>query len=259
MTATEFLEDSFKSITLMGMSGVGKTHLSCILEKHNWVAHSCDYLIGNDYLKEELQNACDSAGDISELSNFIGKLGNPDQGGLDLDEFKRRQRLYYDAECKSLRDVMPKIEQARQDGQNFINDSTGSICEIEEAALIDEVGQNTLFVYLQTSPEDEAEILDRAQKYPKPLFYPSLFLDEKMHMYMREHDLSSPAQIEPNDFARWVFPYLFHARMPKYQKLADRYGITIPAAAMRHVKTEQDFINVIANALSEDETLRDAS
>ena len=43
-----------KSLTLMGMSGVGKTRLGLRLQKHNWFHYSVDYRIGTRYLDEDI-------------------------------------------------------------------------------------------------------------------------------------------------------------------------------------------------------------
>ena len=43
-----------KNITLLGMSGVGKTRLANILRAENWYHYSVDYRIGTRYLDEEI-------------------------------------------------------------------------------------------------------------------------------------------------------------------------------------------------------------
>ena len=43
-----------RSITLLGMSGVGKTRLADMLMKHNWFHYSVDYRIGTRYLDEAI-------------------------------------------------------------------------------------------------------------------------------------------------------------------------------------------------------------
>ncbi len=54
-----FTPDSFrawptKRITLLGMSGVGKTHISTMLRGHDWFHFSGDYRIGTRYLDEPI-------------------------------------------------------------------------------------------------------------------------------------------------------------------------------------------------------------
>ena len=55
----QFTVDSFRawkhrSITLLGMSGVGKTYLSGLLRRHDWFHYSGDYRIGTRYLDEHI-------------------------------------------------------------------------------------------------------------------------------------------------------------------------------------------------------------
>ncbi len=45
-----FRQDAHKSITLLGMSGVGKTMLADRLPKAEWFHYSADYRIGTKYL-----------------------------------------------------------------------------------------------------------------------------------------------------------------------------------------------------------------
>ena len=43
-----------KNVTLLGMSGVGKTYLSSLLCGHDWFHYSGDYRIGTRYLDEAI-------------------------------------------------------------------------------------------------------------------------------------------------------------------------------------------------------------
>jgi hypothetical protein len=245
----EFAQQTGKAVTLMGMSGVGKTRLSSMLAEQGWVHYSCDYLIGTKYMRDALAaNAANiSKKDISNLSAFIGKPGDPAKGGLDLAEYKRRQSLYYEAECQALRDVSVAIRDAGT--RNFVNDSTGSLCEIRDEKIIDEVGRQTLFVYIKASMEDEKKVLERARRNPKPMYFPPGRFDEWLDEYMKGQNTDAVTKLDPDEFSRWVFQRLFEARLPKYQLLADHYGVTIPSDDLKHVKTEKDFTGAIAAAL----------
>ncbi len=242
----EFMAMPHKAITLMGMSGVGKTYLSDKLESWGWEHHSCDFLIGSEYLRVGLARDV-TVKDMSALSDFVGKIGDPALGGLALDEFRRRQKMYYEAECQSLRDAMDEID--ADPAQGFVNDSTGSMCEIEDEALIEAVCNKSLLVYIQATPKEEARVLQRAQDYPKPLFFPEALFAERLAVFMAEQGLDGVDQLVPDDFARWVFPFLFAARLPKYKRIADCYGVTISSAAFKDVAREEDFLNIVANAL----------
>lgn len=243
----EFLKNPRKSLTFLGMSGVGKTYLSGKLEGWGWARYSCDYEIGHTYLREQLAGQKLSPDDIGALSGFIGKLGNPAKGGLSLDEFKNRQKYYYDAECSAVRGVADVVGSA---GAHFVHDSTGSLCEIMDEELLEQLGRMTLFVYIKATPEEEKLVLERAQKYPKPLFFPPAHLEGWVQAYMSENRHTNVDEIEPDAFSRWVFPKLFTSRLPKYQRLADLYGITVESSDFQNVQNEQAFIDIIAERLA---------
>ena len=249
ITREEFRSLPRKSITLIGMSGAGKSHISCQLEAWGWHNYSCDYVIGSEYLKDELDGAeCLTAENIDALSVYLGKPGNPDKGGFPLDIFKERQKAYYDAECLAL-DAMGKVLEGTD--AHFVHDSTGSLCEVTDGALIRKIGEQTLFVYLKTGEKEEQDVLRRAREYPKPLFFPPAFLEEKLAQYLSQQGLSYVEEITPDDFSRWVFPILFEARKPKYQRLADLYGITIPSSAFQSLESSESFINTIERYLDQ--------
>lgn len=252
---SEFNDINNKVITLMGMSGVGKTYLSIILGQQGWLHYSCDYEIGTKYLGSEIEETLGEKNqivpeDLSQLSRYVGQLGDPAKGGLSLAEFKRRQKKYYEAECQSLRALKKIVATAHVDGfQNVINDSTGSLCEIDDDVLLDSIDENSLIVYIKANAEQEKEVLDRAQKYPKPLFFSPERFDFWLDDYMSDKKISRTEVMDANDFARWVFPRLFENRLPKYQRIADKYGVTIPSDKFLGVKTEDDFLKVIQQHL----------
>lgn len=249
-TSRSFLGSKHKSITLIGMSGVGKTYLSGLLENWGWARYSCDFEIGNRYLSDHLSGAMQSPEDMAVLSAFIGKLGDPALGGLPIDEFKKRQKAYYDAECRSIAAIGNAIEDAHAQGiKNFVHDSTGSLCEVMDEDLLAELGRHTIFVYLKAGEAEEKLVLERAKNHPKPLFFPPAHFDDWVREYLDAEGLSGSDQIIPDDFARWVFPKLFKARLPKYQRLADLYGTSIPCSAFYDVTTEKGFIERIARSL----------
>ncbi len=249
-SARAFREQPRKAITLIGMSGVGKSHTACKLAQWGWHNYSCDWLIGTRYLKDAVrQDGALSPDNIAGLSDFVGQIGSPEKGGVELEEFRRRQRAYYEAECAVLRDMGGGLDAAAQEGVSFVNDSSGSLCEVEDESILESVGSKTLFVYLKAAQEDHPKILERAVLYPKPLYLPPAFFDARLKEYLDEFGVASPAFIDPGAFLSWVFPRLFRARLPKYQALADRYGVTLPAGAVGAVDSQAAFVDLIAGAL----------
>lgn len=250
LTGEEFLAQEHKRITLIGMSGVGKSYTAYALEKMGWTNYCCDYRIGTEYLDDVIHETLSfetTAGkdNMEFLSKFVGMLGSPEKGGLLMEEFRRRQQLYYEAECDSLRDMRSVIESAPG---HFVCDSSGSFCEIDDESILHEVGEESLIVYLKVRQEGHAEILERAFKYPKPLYFPPSFLTERLQRYFEKFDLADFDEIDPLEFLRWAFPSLFESRLPKYKHLAESYGVVVPSHEMEF-DTEDEFFQIIAKAL----------
>lgn len=257
------------------MSGVGKTRLACILRKHHWFHYSGDYRIGTRYLdepildniKHKLMNIpllkdlmrSDSlhirnnitVDNLDPVSTFLGKLGNPEAGGLGLTEFKRRQELHRQAEIATMKDVPEFIQKAHHvyGYDHFINDAGGSLCELDDPEVLKALSDNTLVLYIKASKHDEKELIKRAECSPKPLYYRESFLDEELAAYMSEKHLDYIALIDPDDFVRWVFPHLFYSRIPRYEAIAEQYGYTITTEEVAALQDENDFLQYIANVL----------
>ncbi|MCB9983277.1 MAG: ATPase [Rhodospirillales bacterium] len=262
ITVPEFDAIERKVITLMGMSGVGKTYLSTMLAKAGWCHYSCDYEIGTRYLGAEIEATLGepnrvSVQDLSQLSAYVGRLGDPAKGGLALDEFKRRQNRYFNAECEALARLPERVVKAHKEGfTHVVNDSTGSMCEIDDRILLDTVDENSLIVYIKASAKEEKTVLERAKTYPKPLFYSPERFEYWLEAYLQERGLSGAEEIDPDDFSRWTFPQLFENRLPKYQYIADKYGVTIPSEAFRGVESEAEFLGVIVEGLHKQEAMK---
>jgi dephospho-CoA kinase len=258
ITISDFNDIEHKVITLMGMSGVGKTYLSTMLEGQGWHHYSCDLEIGVDFLAKDIEDTLGQKNriemeDLSQLSEYVGRLGKAEKGGISLEEFKRRQAAYYVAECQSLKALKAVVGKAQEEGfTHVINDSTGSLCEIDDETLIESIDENSLIVYIKANEEEEQNVLRRAQEYPKPLFFSPEKFDAWLAEYLAENNLSSSDEMEPDEFSRWVFPKLFENRLPKYQRIADKYGVTIPSDAFKDIKTSDEFLNVIIAHLPEE-------
>ncbi len=275
LSGQEFTTWDKKAITLLGMSGVGKTRLACMLRKHHWFHYSGDYRIGTRYLDESILDnikqklmhipflkdlmRSDSlhlrnnitVDNLNPVSTFLGKLGNPEEEGLGLAEFKRRQELHRQAEIATMKDVPEFIQKAHHvyGYDHFINDAGGSLCELDDPDVLKTLYDNTLILYIKASKSDEKELIKRAEHTPKPLYYRESFLDEELSVYMSEKHLDYVALIDPDDFVRWVFPHLFYSRIPRYEAMAEQYGHTITTEEVAEVQNEKDFLQLIANIL----------
>lgn len=276
LTSNEFHQWNNKSVTLLGMSGVGKTRLANILRSQDWFHYSGDYRIGTRYLDEPILDnikqqvmqvpflrdllRSDSiyirnnitVNNLNPVSSFLGKLGNPDKGGLALEEFKKRQHLHKVAEINAMKDVPEFIDKAREiyGYQHFINDAGGSVCELDAADVIETIVDHSLIIYIKASKKDEAELIKRAQHSPKPLYYREEFLNEQLAIYLEEKALQYVAMIDPDDFVSWMFPRLFYSRIPRYEDIAAQYGYTITTDELAKVSSEKDLLDLISKVLS---------
>lgn len=273
----EFRAWKNKKVTLLGMSGVGKTYLSTLLCGHNWFHYSGDYRIGTRYLDEPILDLIKQQAmqvpflrdllrrdwiyihnnirvdDLGPVLSYVGKLGDPELGGVALDEFSHRQAAYRVAEIAAMRDVPEFIRKSQEiyGYRHFVNDVGGSLCELDEPSVIDLLVEHTLILYIQvTDREEEQKLIERAQNDPKPLYYRPAFLDDQLAVYLEENDLAYAAQMDPDDFTRWVFPRLFHSRIPRYEAIAEPHGYTVTSREITQVRDEADFLELLETVIA---------
>jgi hypothetical protein len=265
-----------KKVTLLGMSGVGKSYLSSKLrEGANWFHFSGDYRIGTRYLDESIMDMIKQQAmqvpflkellrndwiyirnnikvhDLGPVLSFVGKLGNPALGGVGLEDFIQRQAEYRNAEIATMHDVPDFIRKAKDvyGYPHFVNDVGGSLCELDEPGVIEALAEHTMILYIQvTNQQEENKLIQRAVSSPKPLYYRPEFLTEHLALYLAENNLQYAAEMEPDEFARWVFPRLFHSRIPRYEEIA-KQGYTVTSEEVSQIQNEQDFLSLLEKAI----------
>lgn len=275
LTATEFRALPHKAVTLLGMSGVGKTRLSERLDKAQWFHYSGDYRIGTRYLSENILDNLKSkmmevpfladllrsdsiyisnnltVSNLEPVSTFLGKPGNSGLGGLSLEEFKNRLRLHHEAEIKAMQDVPDFIRKGQEiyGYPHLVNDAGGSLCELQRPDVFDLLAEHTLILYIHADEKHIEELCKRQAKNPKPLYYPEAFLDQAIKDFMAEHELRDFQDINPDDFTRWAFPRLSRDRLERYQGIAAEYGYTVSMDEVGNVRNADDFVDLIAQAI----------
>src|SRR3990172_5931188 len=99
LTPAQFDASDARRVTLLGMSGVGKTRIAMLLRGNNWFHYSGDYRIGTRYLDEPILDNIKSKAmqvpflrdlllsdsiyirnnitvdNLRPVSSFLGKLG----------------------------------------------------------------------------------------------------------------------------------------------------------------------------------------
>jgi hypothetical protein len=275
LTVEEFRAWKNKKVTLLGMSGVGKSYLSAKLHGTDWFHYSGDYRIGTRYLDEPILDMIKQqamqvpflkdllrkdwiyfrnvirVNDLGPVLSFVGKLGNPELGGVELGDFIQRQAVYRQAEIDAMLDVQEFIQKAQDiyGYAHFINDVGGSLCEIDEPGMIESLIDCTMILYIKITDQDQEDVLiQRSQSSPKPLYYRPEFLEQQLAIYLQENSIQYAAQIDPDEFSRWIFPHLFHSRIPLYDAIA-QHGYTVTSDEAAQVENEDDFLQLLELAI----------
>ncbi len=269
-----------QAITLMGMSGVGKTTLAQLLQKSGWFQYSVDYRIGTRYMGEHIVDnfkreamkvpflaellksdsiyICSNItfDNLSPLSTYLGKPGNPALGGISFAEYKRRQNQHRDAEIRALLDVEEFIHRSRDIYQytNFVCDSGGSTCEVldldhAEDPVLKSLADNTLILYIEGNSAHTQMLVDRFRKYPKPMYYQPQFLDAKWSEFKDIRKIRHDDDVAPDDFAVWGFEQLLHHRVPRYKKIAQNFGYEMRMEDVPKIKSEQDLLDLLSSLI----------
>ena len=281
-SAQDFLASENKSIALFGMSGVGKTTISALLSQQSWFHYSVDYRIGTRYLNEEISNALKASAmrdpllgqllrqdaiylglnitvdNLAPLSSYVGMLGDSALGGLDYGQFMHRQALHRKAEIAALLDSAAFKQSAQQiyGYPHFICDTGGSLIEVIELDDRNDpvtlcLTQHCLPVYIEADAGLLEQIISRGLKEPKPMYYNPNFIENAVKKYLEQHGLKRIEQAAPRDFAAWVLAELLHDRAPRYRRFAQQHGCIISAKKAAELKSEQDLLAAIAQAIDE--------
>lgn len=270
-----------KRILFFGMSGLGKTHISQMLrDAGGWFHYSIDYRIGTRYMGEYIADNAKaeamkvpflrdlllsdsiyigsniSFANLTPVSAYLGKPGNPDKGGLSMEEYRRRQEQFRQAEIHALLDTEYFIDRAQRlyGYSNFICDTGGSICEWVDVddpndPILSELSQHTLMVWIKGDEAHTRDLIRRFDRAPKPMSYQPEFLTRMWETYLSDNNCLEE-DVDPNTFIRWTYSQALAHRQPRYEAMA-RWGVTVTADQIASVEDVQDFDTLITNAISE--------
>jgi hypothetical protein len=250
-----------KQVLLFGMSGLGKTHVSNILRgSGDWFHYSVDYRIGTRYMGELIADNAKAQAmqvlflrdlllsdsiyigsnitfdNLSPVSTYLGKPGNPAKGGLPFAEYTRRQ------------------DQFRQSEVSALLDTGGSICEWVDPddmqdPIMTALADSALMVWVEGTAAHTAELIRRFDRAPKPMAYQPAFLARVWEEYLNENKVSE-GDVDPDAFIRWTYAQALAHRQPRYAAMARHWGVSVTAEAMGKVRTTDDFNALIGAALA---------
>ena len=279
-SAQDWQNAAHKRVLFFGMSGLGKTHISNTLrDEGDWFHYSVDYRIGTRYMSEPIVDACLEAAmrepflaamlkrdaislaanvhthDLSAVSTYLGKPGNPDKGGLGFTEYSRRQAQFKAAEEHALLDTAHFIARGQRvyGYPHFICDTGGSICEWVDAdnpddPILKALSENTLMVWLKGSDAHTEELIARFDRAPKPMAYQPEFLAQAWREYLSENKCSED-EVDPDNFIRYAYGRALAHRQPRYEAMS-KWGITVCPDDLATMRDSADFDAVISAALN---------
>ncbi len=189
-------------LTLIGMSGTGKSYWSKKLESQGFKRFGCDDLI-TVHMAEQLGYIEPEEFDMHQW------VGYPDE-----ETHISRAQQYLDAEKEVLNEIIDYLNKAGKH-ENIVIDSTGSVIYMPEE-ILDTLSQLTRIVYLDITSQD----FDRMLQF---------YLENPVAIIWNNYFLPNPTESRSQTFAR-CYPQLIKSREQKYNELAH---LTIPPALHR--------------------------
>lgn len=279
-SAQDWRDAPQKRVLFFGMSGLGKTYVSNILRgAGSWFHYSVDYRIGTRYMGEYITDNAKAEAmknpflrdlllsdsiyigsnitfeNLTPVSSYLGKPGASGKGGLAMDEYRRRQDQFRQAEVRALLDTEYFADRSKRlyGYPHFICDSGGSICEWvdpedPEDQILTELSKHCLMIWIRGNDAHTDELIRRFDRAPKPMSYQPEFLDRVWEDYLNQMGVSE-GDVDPDAFIRWTYAQALAHRQPRYAAMARNWGITVTADQISSVKTEADFNTLIAQTL----------
>lgn len=179
-------------LTLIGMSGAGKTYWSKKLEKKGFTRYSCD-----DLLEKKLSKSLKKEG-YSGIQDVAKWMGQPYEK-----QYPHTSNLYLQAESEALREIISK---STNNKTNIVIDTTGSVIYVKKGVL-KSLSKISKIVWLETPLSIQNEMLRLYLNDPKPVIWKNVFQKKN-------------GETNRDSIAR-CYPLLLKFRIKKYKKLAN--------------------------------------
>lgn len=183
------------NLSLIGMSGIGKSHWSSLLAQHGFRRFCCDALIEARLLPELTQP------DGTQLD--MGQwMGFPYQA-----DYQAREEQYLAYEVAVMHEVLEQLERSAGNAEpDTIVDTTGSVI-YTNAAILERLAAVTQIVYLEVPPMVQQAMCQAYVADPAPVLW-------------RDQFQKLPHESNEAALAR-CYPQLLNSRSRKYEQLAE--------------------------------------
>lgn len=215
------LADDELSLTLVGMSNVGKSHWSGRLaDEAGFERINIDDAIEQELLIE-LQNAGYTGG-IADVAKWMGQ------------PYEQRspanQRKYLDLEAMKMRETIDELANPPL-GRNVVVDTTGSVVHIDRKIRRD-LKRHSTVVYLQATDDMQREMFKKYMENPKPVIWGKVFRQKR-------NETSEEA------LAR-SYPKLLEHRSRLYKRMAH---VVVPHQVSLDIASPDDFLTYVRDEL----------
>lgn len=182
-------------ISLIGMSGSGKSTWSAKLRDLGFIRYCCDDLIA-ERLSHKLVRP---DGTLMQLGEWMGFPYEP--------QYEERESDYLACEMQVVAEILDCLEGPEKDsGERVVVDTTGSVIYLGER-ILDRLRRNTTMVLLSTPPE----VLDLML---------NAYIVNKRPVLWRDKFKIEPNESKEEALAR-CYPGLLASRRQLYEKYAD--------------------------------------
>jgi hypothetical protein len=148
-------------LSLIGMSGIGKTYWSTKLETIGYERYSCDEIIARR-LDKTLKGV---DGSTIELGDWMGR---PSTEG-----YRGREASYLEHEARTLEEALDHVESMRAQ-KDLVIDTTGSVVYLP-LPLIARLRKSTVVVYLMTSYEALDRVYQEFLVLKRPVVWSGMY------------------------------------------------------------------------------------
>ena len=180
-------------LSLIGMSGSGKSHWSTELAEIGFLRFCCDDLIADKLAPELIR----SDGTSLDLGEWMGFPYEP--------QYKEREDKYLSCEIEVIRETLAYLSGSNP-GEKVVVDTTGSVIYTGKN-MLERLKSNTTVVHLATPPEVKERMLRGYVDQPRPVLWREVFSKK-------------PGETNEEALAR-CYPRLLFSRQRLYEQYAD--------------------------------------